>query len=116
VEDDTDRTISKAFTKNMKPLIERWERHIIAAGTHFEPGLSKAELDRFAQRASNPADVREFIEKWSVDDVDVEEALPEKEEEEDDDDDDVEVVVSGDEEEEDEEEDDEEMEDFIVDE
>src|SRR5436190_21380832 len=98
----------------MKPLIERWERHIIAAGTHFEPGVSKEELERFAQRASNPADVREFIEKWSADDADVEEALPEKEEEEEEEDDDVEVVVSGDEE--DEEEDDEEMEDFIVDE
>jgi hypothetical protein len=97
----------------MKPLIERWERHIIAAGTHFEPSVSKEELERFAQRASNPADVREFIEKWSADDANVEEAL--LEEEEDDDDDDVEVVVSEDEEE-DEEEADEEMEDFIVDE
>ena len=111
MEDDTDRTISEAFTKNMKPLIEHWEHHIITAGTHFEPGLSKEELERFAQRASNPADVRKFIEKWSADDADIEETLPEKEEEEEDDDD-VEVVVSGDEE--DEEEDDEEMEDFIV--
>ena len=108
-----DRTISEAFTKNMKPLIEHWEHHIITAGTHFEPGLSKEELERFAQRASNLADVCEFIEKWSADDADVEEALPEKEEEEEEEeDDDVEVVVSGDEE--DEEEDDEEMEDFIV--
>jgi hypothetical protein len=48
VEDDTDRTISEAFTKNIKPLIERWERYIIAAGTYFEPGLSKEELERFA--------------------------------------------------------------------
>jgi hypothetical protein len=47
VEDDTDCTISKAFTKNIKLLIERWERYIITARTYFELGLSKDELERF---------------------------------------------------------------------
>lgn len=96
----------------MRPLIERWERHIVAAGSDLEPEVSAEELQTFAGRVSNPEDVRSFLEKWNTEGVDVEEGL---EEGGDDDDDDVEVVVSDDEEEDDDDDDeDEEMKDFIV--
>jgi hypothetical protein len=113
VVDEQGRAISETFTKNMKPVVERWERYIIAAGSELEPGVSQEELDRFAQRASNPQNVRDYLEKWGAEEADIEEGLG-GEEEMDEDDDDIEVVISDDEEEEDEDED-EEMADFIVD-
>ncbi|RFU24973.1 hypothetical protein B7463_g11360, partial [Scytalidium lignicola] len=112
-ETEQGRAISETFTKNMKPVVERWERLIIAAGSELEPDVSEEELARFAQRASNPEDVRAYLEKWGAEEVNLEEGLGEEEEEEEDDDDDIEVVISEDEEEEDEDED-EEMADFIV--
>lgn len=96
----------------MKPLIERWERHIVAAGAGLEPDVSAEELQLFAGRVSNPEDVRGFLEKWNAGDVDIEEGLEEGDND-DDDDDDIEVVISDDEDD-DEDDDDEEMMDFIV--
>ncbi len=109
---EDDETINKTFTKYMKPLIQRWERHIIAAGTSLEPSVSEEEIQAFAQRASNSTDARQFLEKWNAEDVNIEEELPEIVQDETDEF--IEVVVSDDEIEDEEEEEDEMM-DFIVD-
>ena len=100
----------------MVAVIERWERHITAAGPEIAPGINEEELAQFRGRVSNPANVREFMERWAGEDADVEEGLGEwgEGEGEDDDSDNLEIVVSEDDDEDDEDEDDE-MADFIVD-
>jgi hypothetical protein len=82
----------------MKPLIQRWERIIVAAGQELEPDISEAEISTFAKSASNPADIKKYL-------ADPETYLDglEDEDEEigDDDDDNLEVVLTDDEEDDD---------------
>ena len=35
------------------------------------PGISKKKLDSFTKNISNPADIREYLEKWSKKDTDI---------------------------------------------
>src|SRR5580692_3231972 len=93
--------IAAIYRHNMGTMIERWERHITAAGPDIAPGIKEEELAQFRGRVSNPANVREFMERWAG-------------EEGDDDSDDLEIIISDDDDEDDEDED-EEMADFIVD-
>lgn len=81
----------------MTPLIERMERHIIAAGPLLVPGISAEELEAFATEASNPADVQTYFERWNVRHADVEVGLDENDAKADGHDGEVEVVVSSDE-------------------
>ena len=61
----------------MVAVIERWERHITAAGPDVAPDVSEEELAQFRSRVSNPDNVREFMERWAGEDRDVEEGLGE---------------------------------------
>jgi hypothetical protein len=110
-DDDGTGHITEAFTRNMKPVIERWEAKIVAEGQRVAPGVSQRELDEFAATASNKAGVKAYLEGLggkSGDDDDEDEDEDENEDEADD----IEIVVSsGDDDEDDE---DVEMEDFIV--
>ena len=108
--------IAAIYRRNMGTMIERWERHITAAGPDIAPGIKEEELAQFRCRVSNPANVREFMERWAGEEGDVEEGLREGEKGEggDDDSDDLEIIISDDDDEDDEDED-EEMADFIVD-
>ena len=108
--------IAAIYRRNMGTMIERWERHITAAGPDIAPGIKEEELAQFRGRVSNPANVREFMERWAGEEGDVEEGLGEGEKGEggDDDSDDLEIIISDDDDEDDEDED-EEMADFIVD-
>ena len=100
----------------MVAVIEHWERHITTTGPKIAPGINEEELAQFRGRVSNPANVREFIERWAGEDADIEEGLGEQGEGEGEDDnsDNLEIVVSEDDDEDDEDEDDK-MADFIVD-
>jgi hypothetical protein len=107
--------IAAIYRRNMGTMIERWERHITAAGPDIAPGIKEEELAQFRGRVSNPANVREFLERWAGEERDVEEGLGEGEKGEggNDDSDDLEIVISDDDDEDNEDED-EEMDDFIV--
>src|SRR5580692_10150687 len=104
-------TIAAIYRHNMGTMIECWERHITAAGPDITPGIKEEELAQFRGRVSNPANVREFMERWAG-----EEGLGEGEKGEggNDDSDNLEIIISDDDDEDDEDED-EEMADFIVD-
>ena len=108
--------IAAIYRRNMGTMIERWERHITAAGPDIAPGIKEEELAQFRGRVSNPANVREFMERWAGEEGDVEKGLGEGEKGEggDDNSDDLEIIISDDDDEDDEDED-EEMADFIVD-
>jgi phosphopantothenoylcysteine synthetase/decarboxylase len=108
--------IAAIYRHNMGMMIERWERHITAAGPNIAPGIKEEELAQFRGRVSNPANVREFMERWAGEEGDVEEGLGEGEKGEggNDDSDDLEIIISDDDDEDNEDED-EEMADFIVD-
>jgi phosphopantothenoylcysteine synthetase/decarboxylase len=108
--------IAAIYRHNMGTMIERWERHITAAGPDIAPGIKEEELAQFRGRVSNPANVREFMERWAGEEGDVEEGLGEGEKGEggNDDSDDLEIIISDDDDEDNEDED-EEMADFIVD-
>ena len=84
-------------------MIERWERHITAAGPDVAPGVSEEELAQFRGRVSNPDNVRQFLERWEGEEGDVEEGLGEGGEGEwgDDDSDNFEIIISDDEDEDD---------------
>ena len=99
------------YRHNMGTMIERWERHITAAGPDIAPGIKEEELAQFRGRVSNPANVREFMERWAGEEGDVEEGLGEGEKGEggNDDSDDLEIIISDDDDK------DKEMADFIVD-
>lgn len=96
--------IQNIYRRKIDPIIKRWERCIAVVGREFEPAVSQTELDQFLQSVSNPADVRDYLERWNTADADCEEDLsynmPEEVA------DDVEVVVSDDDDDEDEGEDD----------
>ena len=100
----------------MVAVIECWEQHITAASPEIAPGINGEELAQFRGQVSNPANVREFMERWAGEDADVEECLGEwgEGEGENNDSDNLEIVVSEDDDKDDEDEDDE-MADFIVD-
>jgi phosphopantothenoylcysteine synthetase/decarboxylase len=108
--------IAAIYRHNMGTMIECWERHITAAGPDIAPGIKEEELVQFRGRVSNPANVREFMERWAGEEGDVEEGLGEGEKGEggNDDSDDLEIIISDDDDEDNEDED-EEMADFIVD-
>src|SRR5580692_8880223 len=103
--------IAAIYHHNMGTMIERWERHITAAGPDIAPGIKEEELAQFRGRVSNPANVQEFMERWAGEEGDVEEGLGEGEKGEggNDDSDDLEIIISEDDDEDDE------MADFIVD-
>ena len=107
--------IAAIYRRNMGAMIERWERHITAAGPDIAPGIKEEELAQFRGRVSNPANVREFLERWAGEEGDVVAGLGEGEKGEggNDDSDDLEIVISDDDDKDDEDED-EEMDDFIV--
>jgi phosphopantothenoylcysteine synthetase/decarboxylase len=108
--------IAAIYRHNMGTMIERWEQHITATGPDIAPGIKEEELAQFRGRVSNPANVREFMERWAGEEGDVEEGLGEGEKGEggNDNSDDLEIIISDDDDEDDEDED-EEMADFIVD-
>lgn len=110
-EDQKKQELKEIFGRNMIPVIERWERYIIAAGNELEPDISQDEMDKFKADVSNPSNIRDYIEKWSANDADCEEEIKEEEIDEDDD---IEVVITDDEEDDDEEDEDVDMEDFII--
>ena len=56
-------TIAAIYCCNMGAMIERWEQHITAAGPDIAPGIKEEELAQFRGRVSNPANVREFLER-----------------------------------------------------
>jgi hypothetical protein len=97
----------------MTPVIEKWERQIIATRDKVAPGVSEEELDSFTKNASNLADVREYLEKWGKEDADINEGLDRHGEEFNSGDDDLEVVITDDEDDEGGE-DDEDLADFII--
>ena len=107
--------IAAIYCHNMGTMIERWERHITAAGPDIAPGIKEEELAQFRGRISNLANVREFMERWAGEEGDVEEGLGEGEKGEggNDDSDDLEIIISDDDDEDNEDED-EEIADFIV--
>ena len=90
--------IAAIYRHNMGTMIERWERHITAAGPDIAPGIKEEELAQFRGRVSNPANVREFMERWAGEEGDVEEGLGEGEKGEggNDDSDDLEIIISDD--------------------
>jgi hypothetical protein len=104
--------ISKAFNKNIIPVIEKLECQIIARGDRVVHGISKKELESLIKDTSNLANVREYLEKWNREDVDINEGL-DKEGEEEEFDNDIEIVVTDNEDNE-EGEDDEDLIDFII--
>ena len=106
--------IAAIYHHNMGAMIERWERHITAAGLDIAPGVKEEELAQFRGQVNNPDDVRQFMERWEGEEGDVEEGLGEGGEGEDHDSDNLEIVISEDDDEGDEDDDDE-MADFIVD-
>ena len=71
--------ITAIYRRNMGTIIERWERHITAAGPDVAPGVPEEELARFRGRVSNPDNVRQFLERWEGEEGDVEEGLGEGE-------------------------------------
>ena len=107
--------IAAIYRRNMGAMIECWERHITATSPDIAPGIKEEELAQFRGRVSNPANVREFLERWAGEEGDVEEGLGEGEKGEgrNDDSDDLEIVISDDDDEDDEDED-EEIDNFIV--
>ena len=109
--------IQAIYRQNMGAMIERWERHITAAGPDVAPGVSEEELAQFRGRVSNPDNVRQFLERWEGEEGDVEEGLGEGGEGEwgDDDSDNLEIVISDDEDEDEDDDEDDEMANFIVD-
>ena len=108
--------IAAIYCRNMRTMIERWERHITAAGSDIAPGINEEELAQFRGQVSNPANVWEFMEWWAGEEGDVEEGLEEGEKGEggDNDSDNLEIIISDDDDEDDEDED-KEMADFIID-
>jgi hypothetical protein len=106
--------IAAIYRRNMGTMIERWERHITAAGLDIAPGVKEEELAQFRGQVNNPDNVREFMERWAGEEGDVEEGLGEGEEGENDDSDNLEIVISEDDDK-DNKDDDDEMADFIVD-
>src|SRR5580692_1714449 len=108
--------ITAIYRRNMGTMIERWERHITAAGPDVAPGVPEEELARFRGRVSNTDNVRQYLERWEGVEGDVEEGLGEGGEGEGGDDysDNLEIVISDDEDEDDGDDDDE-MADFICD-
>lgn len=97
----------------MVPLIEKFERQIVAGGLEVAPGATQEELEKFARDTSNPENVKEYLKKWNDPEANLLEGL-EGEEEDSDSEDDIEVVVSEDEEEDSDSGDDEELDDFFV--
>ena len=74
-----DGAITAIYRRNMGTIIERWERHITAAGPDVAPGVPEEELARFRGLVSNLNNVRQFLERWEGEEGDVEEGLGEGE-------------------------------------
>src|SRR6266436_8864876 len=77
--------IQAIYHRNMGGVIERWERHIAAAGLDIAPDITEEELAQFRGQISNPDDVRQFLQCWEGEEGDVEEGLGEGGEDEDED-------------------------------
>ena len=105
--------IQAIYHRNMGGVIERWERHIAAAGLDIAPDITEEELAQFRGQVSNPDDFRQFLQRWEGEEGDVEEGLGEGGEGKGDDSDNLEIVISEDDDGDDEDED-EDMADFIV--
>ena len=68
----------KIFYKNITLLIERLERRIITDSKLLTSGVSIAELDKFTRNASNLADIKIYIKKWNLEDIDLNKRLNNK--------------------------------------
>ena len=108
--------IRTVFHCNMVSVIERWERHITAAGSDIAD-VTDEELAQFRGQVSNPDNVQQFLERWEGEEGDVEKGLGDGRvgEGEDDDSDNLEIVISDDDDDEDDKDNDDEMAGFIVD-